>query len=247
MPEYSESPHWGQVWEQFMQNPFTDPMYTGYATGQQDPEDFAYNIDPKLTRYKDWQSKLNLPSFENLAGDFASIGEQFGLDVRDLQSQFGTQVGQFKQELTPELGQYTGLSMSPAAGKKRRKTIQDLYQDAIGARELEMETLQSGASADLLGAVKDEEEMIATLIDAFISEDPELKGPFDDWTFTGGGEEGLEMEPWSPVSEAAMEEMFDFSGLDDIDPSTFDWDMLLEGGYVTQEQYDNAVAQGWVV
>ena len=245
MPEYSESPYWGQVWEQFMLNPFTDPMYTEYAT-EQDPYDFAYNINPKLTGYKDWKSKLSLPSFENLAGDFASIGEQFGLDVQSLQSEFGTQAGQLAQELTPELEQYTGLSMSPAAGMKRRKTIQDLYQDAIRARELGMETLQSGASADLLGAVKDEEETIATLIDAFISAGPEEKGPFDDWVFTGSGEEGQEMEPWSPVSQAAMEEMFDFSGLDDIDPSTFDWDMLLEDGYVTQEQYDNAVAQGWV-
>ena len=31
-----------------------------------------------------------------------------------------------------------------------------------------------------------------------------------------------------------------------IDPSTFDWNMLLESGYITQEQYDSAVAQGWV-
>ena len=172
MPEYSESPYWGQVWEQFMGD--YPSMYTNIASGEWTPEEFALQVDPRLHQYANLPDFASFPEFE-----FKELGEQFGLDVRDLQSQFGTQVGQFQQELAPELGAYTGLSMSPSAGMKRRKTIQDLYQGAIGARDIGMEELQSGAASGLMDITQDYETLIADLADRFISANPELKGvPF---------------------------------------------------------------------
>jgi hypothetical protein len=171
MPEYSENPYWGQVWEQFMGD--YPSMYTNIASGEWTPEEFALQVDPRLHQYANLPDFASFPEFE-----FKELGEQFGLDVRDLQSQFGTQAGQFKQELAPELGKYTGLSMSPSAGMKRRKTIQDLYQGAIGARDIGMEELQSGAASGLMDITQDYETLIAGLAESFISADPELGEDF---------------------------------------------------------------------
>ena len=262
--QYSANPYWGQVWEQFMGNPLTDNMYTDLASGQMGVEEFAKQIDPSLVQYQDWQSKLNLPSFSYLQSEFGEVGEEYGLGVEGLQQQYGTEVGKIKREFGPELQAYTGLGVSPSSGMKRREELLDLYEDTIAARGLGMDTLQSEAAQGLLDATKGLESDIGTLIQTFLAGDPEL---FDHtWPTSGGG--GMLQTEAGPGAgiQSALEEAFDFSGMEyldpsmvdwdmfleseqdfeHIDPSTFDWNMLLESGYITQEQYDSAAAQGWV-